>query len=322
MSPRAFRGQESLSHERETRDLLPRHLRSLGMTEVADSRSRGGQSIRFRLPTGAEVAARVKLCWRRDDTGRDGARLASYSATQLIARVKDGNWIESLKLKLERERASGTTHFLIAQREGKRFPLAALVPLTAVLPIWILQRDLSEELIAAGAIGKRRKNHAMNGHSPTLWLQDDRGGERVAEALWTYPGVHDLSIAVSGVAFVAGPDEVQQPTMYLEGSTRRVSVNAYERDRRARRACIRHYGTDCVVCGFRFGDVYGALAEGHIHVHHLRPLAASGGEYCVNPITDLRPVCANCHSVIHLGKTPRSIEEVQQMLSQKRSSLT
>lgn len=315
MNPRAFRRQESLDHERVTRDLLPRYLRSLGMSEVTDLRIRGGQSILFRLPSEATVNARVKLCWRRDDVGRDGERLESYSATQLLARIKDGDWLGSLQLKLDREKVSGTSHFLFAQREGEQFPLAALVPLSAVLPIWIQQRDISHELIAAGAIGRRRKNHAMNGHSPTLWLQDDRGGERVAEALWTYPGVVDLSAASSASAFVAGPDEVQEPTLFLEGSTRRVSVNAYERDRRARSSCIEHHGTACTVCGFRFGDVYGAVAEGHIHVHHLRPLADSGGEYAVNPITDLRPVCANCHSVIHLGGTLRSIEEVQLMLA-------
>src|SRR5688500_20252242 len=37
------------------------------------------------------------------------------------------------------------------------------------------QRDISSELIRTGALGRRRKNHAMNGHSPTLWLQDERG---------------------------------------------------------------------------------------------------------------------------------------------------
>jgi 5-methylcytosine-specific restriction protein A len=288
------------------------------MTAVTDQRVRGGQSIPFRLPSGQPVVSRVKLCWRRNESDRGGERLESYSATQLIARIKDDDWIGPLQRKIDREKSAGTTHFLIAQRDGKRFPLAALVPLGAVLPIWEIQRDISNELIAAGAIGTRKKNHAMNGHSPTLWLQDDRGGERVAEALWTYAGVMDVSADAKDAASFHGPDEVREPSLFLEGSTRRVSVNAYERDRRARRECIKHHGATCAVCGFQFGDAYGPVAQGHIHVHHLRPLAAAGGECVVNPVTDLRPVCANCHSVIHLGGVLRSIEEVQSLLAKNR----
>jgi 5-methylcytosine-specific restriction protein A len=36
--------------------------------------------------------------------------------------------------------------------------------------------------------------------------------------------------------------------------------------------------------------------------------------YAVNPITDLRPVCPNCHAVVHLGGCTRSIDEVREML--------
>jgi hypothetical protein len=37
-----------------------------------------------------------------------------------------------------------------------------------------------------------------------------------------------------------------------------------------------------------------------IHVHHLRPQSSIGKRYRVNPIADLRPVCPNCHMVLHL----------------------
>jgi hypothetical protein len=32
----------------------------------------------------------------------------------------------------------------------------------------------------------------------------------------------------------------------------------------------------------------------------------------VDPVADLRPVCPNCHAVIHLGGACRSIDEVRQ----------
>jgi len=106
------------------------------------------------------------------------------------------------------------------------------------------------------------------------------------------------------------PDEVASTTQFLEGALKRVYVNAYERNPTARTACIDHYGPTCVVCGFNFGAVYGPLAEGFIHVHHLKLLAEIGGQYAVDPITDLRPVCANCHAIIHLGRC-LSIEEAR-----------
>jgi 5-methylcytosine-specific restriction protein A len=38
------------------------------------------------------------------------------------------------------------------------------------------------------------------------------------------------------------------------------------------------------------------------------------GEYEVDPIRDLRPVCPNCHLIIHSKKVPFTVEEVKNML--------
>ena len=100
----------------------------------------------------------------------------------------------------------------------------------------------------------------------------------------------------------------------VEGASFTVQVNAFERNPVARQKCIAHYGASCVVCGFKFGAVYGGSAEGYIHVHHLKPLASIGEEYIIDPIKDLRPVCANCHAVIHLRPHPYSIREVKDLL--------
>lgn len=110
------------------------------------------------------------------------------------------------------------------------------------------------------------------------------------------------------------PDEVRVAGPLVEGAVCRVTVNAYERNPEARRQCIAAHGTACYICGFRFGAVYGPEAEGYIHVHHVRPLSEIGGEYVVDPVEDLRPVCPNCHGVLHLGGRCRSIDEVRQLL--------
>jgi len=110
------------------------------------------------------------------------------------------------------------------------------------------------------------------------------------------------------------PEELPSEIEYVEGAARPVLVNAYERNRRAREKCLRHYGRSCAVCGFNFEARYGESAGGYIQVHHIVLIAKVRKEYRLNPITDLRPVCPNCHAVIHRREPPFSIEEVKQML--------
>ncbi|MFO0880404.1 MAG: HNH endonuclease [Gemmataceae bacterium] len=116
------------------------------------------------------------------------------------------------------------------------------------------------------------------------------------------------------------PGDLHAGEPFIEGATTQVLVNRYERDPAARRACIAYYGPTCVVCGFIFENAYGPIANGFIHVHHLIPLAEIGVEYVVDPVTDLRPVCPNCHAMIHLGGVTRSVEEVRQLVVQRRNA--
>jgi putative restriction endonuclease len=114
------------------------------------------------------------------------------------------------------------------------------------------------------------------------------------------------------------PDELDPSAPLHEGARYQVMVNAFERNREARRRCIATHGSSCCICGFSFGNVYGPEAEGYIHVHHIRPLSEVGSEYVVDPVKDLLPVCPNCHAILHLGGRNRTIEEVQQLLGHQR----
>ena len=113
--------------------------------------------------------------------------------------------------------------------------------------------------------------------------------------------------------FFRGPDEILLRE-YREGAVRRVRVNAYERDRAARQECIDYYGSACSACDLRFEDRYGDVGAGYVHVHHLVPISEIGAEYVVDPIEDLRPVCPNCHAMIHQRRPPFSIEDLRNML--------
>ena len=125
------------------------------------------------------------------------------------------------------------------------------------------------------------------------------------EKLWA-------NFATGGRAWI--PEEVEEDTVIFEGALHRISVNAYERNPEARRKCIAHYGTKCSICGFDFRKEYGEVGKDLIHVHHLRQLAEVGKEYQVDPIHDLRPVCPNCHAIIHRRKPAYTVKEVQTFL--------
>jgi 5-methylcytosine-specific restriction enzyme A len=92
-------------------------------------------------------------------------------------------------------------------------------------------------------------------------------------------------------------DEVE--TFNHEGRRVVVSVTRFERDPRARKACIDHYGYACAGCQMDLETVYGPRARHFIHVHHLDPIASATGPRTVDPVRDLRPLCPNCHAIVH-----------------------
>lgn len=110
-------------------------------------------------------------------------------------------------------------------------------------------------------------------------------------------------------------DEVENPSLFPEGATHQITVNAYERNPEARKLCIEHHGLSCCICGFDFEAVYGEVGKGFIHVHHLKPLSEVGKGYKVDPVRDMRPVCPNCHAVIHRNEPAYTVQEVRELLT-------
>ena len=107
-------------------------------------------------------------------------------------------------------------------------------------------------------------------------------------------------------------------TALPEGAKKTIVVNAYERNPKARAMCLAHYGTNCTVCGFSFAQVYGECGAGYIHVHHIKPISEIGGSYNVDPVADLRPVCPNCHAMLHTTIRVLSIDELKALLKRSR----
>jgi len=120
-----------------------------------------------------------------------------------------------------------------------------------------------------------------------------------------------------------GNKKLQEPFLWpsenssreiVEGSRMTVQVSRIERNPVARKKCIKLFGTACSVCGFDFEKAYGEVGSGFIHVHHLNPLASAQGRRTVNPQSDLRPVCPNCHEMLHRRNPPFEIDEMKAML--------
>ena len=94
-----------------------------------------------------------------------------------------------------------------------------------------------------------------------------------------------------------------------------MQVNRYERNPEARAKCIEIHKARCKICEMSFAETYGTFAKDFIHVHHLTQIANIGNSYKINPKTDLRPVCPNCHAIIHKRNPAYTIEEVKKFIS-------
>ncbi len=141
-----------------------------------------------------------------------------------------------------------------------------------------------------------------------LQIQQD---VHVPQGISSIPGY--IQIVIGGREYIPLSRD-SDTAMFFEGKETRVNLTRYERNHSARKKCIAYYGSTCMVCGINFGRYYGEIAEGIIEVHHLRLVSEEKRVYAVDPIKELRPVCPNCHVLIHRRNPPFTIEEVKQMI--------
>jgi hypothetical protein len=99
---------------------------------------------------------------------------------------------------------------------------------------------------------------------------------------------------------------IQNQVFFDEGFKTQVVREVLYRSKRLIKEAKLKYGLKCEVCNFNFGIAYGAHGEGFIEMHHLKPI--SSGERRTS-IEDLRPVCSNCHRMLHKGDRLLSIND-------------
>lgn len=153
----------------------------------------------------------------------------------------------------------------------------------------------------------------------------DFGWNEQREITWILRGplaeaVQRMGLSADVSSDVYFPEEIFADQSFVEGAVTRVSVNAYERNPKARAACIAKFGYACSACDLLMVDVYGEIASNFIHVHHLKPLAEVGSKYQIRPLEDLRPVCPNCHAMLHTGTPPLSIANLRSRIEINKRS--
>ncbi|MEM5529723.1 HNH endonuclease [Gammaproteobacteria bacterium AS21] len=147
--------------------------------------------------------------------------------------------------------------------------------------------------------------------------------ESVGKKLSTkvFNGSGGIYLISSKVNLSIYPDELPQEN-HLEGATKKVIINAIERNPAARKKCIEYYGPVCGACDFDFSSKYGSeLGAGFIHVHHILDISLVGQEYKVDPIKDLRPLCPNCHAMVHRTKPAMHPNELRAII-EKNNQIT
>lgn len=101
----------------------------------------------------------------------------------------------------------------------------------------------------------------------------------------------------------------------IEGNVRYYYGKRYERDSKNRTLAIKKHGLNCYACGFNFEEVYGERGKDFIEIHHVKPLSTLEEAIKINPETDLVPLCANCHRMVHRRKdSVLSIEELKEII--------
>lgn len=298
MAKQAFRSPESIAAELATRNRVVPLLERHGYTVTPDPWVEHGSAITQIMTVGRDGAppmrVHVRLCWRRD--GRN-ARETQYSAAQLRARLVDGSWDATLRHIGARHEREGITHLLLVQDSADGFVFAALVPSADVPAIWTRQRAVSDELIAQGLTGRTTKNHAANGSSPTLWLQDDRHPDTpaVARVLWDWPGVVNVLAfprVMAGEFDTDTLDDLGDADLGRDGADRRPTTRSgFPRDPAVRAAVRARAAGRCERggCGEHRGY------PGFLDVHHILGIEVSDRVWtCV-------ALCPNCHREAHFS---------------------
>jgi predicted HNH restriction endonuclease len=152
-------------------------------------------------------------------------------------------------------------------------------------------------------------------------------GIRIAQGLYL-AALTNRMIAIFGAYAGALPDETGlapvsiDTRQYQEGEQLRRERVFFARNPKLREDAIKHHGARCLVCEFDFEATYGAIGEGFIEIHHLEPVSARGKANATGwstSVEDVRPLCSNCHRMVHRRSPPIPVDELAALIRLRRA---
>ena len=108
---------------------------------------------------------------------------------------------------------------------------------------------------------------------------------------------------------------------FPEGKKKYRQHRQLERDPKlAKKAKARRFAQtgklECDVCEFDFFAIYGEIGHGFIEAHHKTPVSELDGVKKTK-IRDLALVCANCHRMLHRGKSLMTVEDLRAIVKSR-----
>ena len=131
---------------------------------------------------------------------------------------------------------------------------------------------------------------------------------------------------LSGMATGRRPIVLTDETVISEGGVVEIANrHARQRSKALRDAAVEYYTRngriECHACLLEFSRHYEAIGKNYIEIHHLNPICEYEGEVKIDlddSIKEVRPLCANCHRVVHLHKPILTIKAVQDALGETK----
>lgn len=248
------------------------------------------------------------------DLARAPSRPGCFSVT-LAARGggRNNDYLVALQSILRTATNVGATvhEIRVDSRDVRRgAPSAAMVPMEYPILMDTIADHEALRLRITSAVVRIGQRDGAKGGNPT---------KRLVLLIEAPIGLDELSrvFRFPDVAETVWHQPSELGSAMTEGHGTKVMVDRRERNPAARLACLGAHGTSCMVCAIDFGATYGALGQGFIEVHHLDPIALSPSEgRNVDGAHDLRPVCPNCHAMLHRGAidgVPLSIDELRRL---------
>lgn len=142
-------------------------------------------------------------------------------------------------------------------------------------------------------------------HEQLIELLEEAGeayadANKMVKTYVSYLKLAEEGIAISDDELLADEESKDvEEGIIKEGAVTYYYGSRYERSFANRKKAIAVHGVRCVGCGFLFEEKYGEHGKNYIEIHHVQPLHTLEEPEAIDPVTDLVPLCANCHRMVH-----------------------